>query len=182
VYTLLVDLPLWLGFVVTLIVCWGLTLIGLPGNWLIVAVTAMAVWLTPADSRLAISPAVWIVLLLLATAGEALELAAGSTAANRVGGTRRGAVGAIIGAFLGAIAGAAVGLPIPVIGSAIAAILGGAAGALAGALVGELHGGRDLAASLRVGHAAFWGRLVGTLSKAALGGVMVVIATIAAGV
>jgi hypothetical protein len=37
-----------------------------------------------------------------------------------------------------------------------------------------------LVASWRVGHAAFWGRLFGTLSKAAIGAVMVVVAAIAA--
>jgi hypothetical protein len=82
--------------------------------------------------------------------------------------------------MLGAIAGATIGLPVPIIGSAVAAVLGGAVGALIGATTLEFHGGRDLAASWRVGHAAFWGRLFGTLSKAVIGAVMVVVAAIAA--
>ena len=181
-YTLLVDLPLWLGFLTALLLCWGLTLFGLPGNWLIVALAAAVAWLAPGESRLAISPTVVGLLLMLAVAGEIVEFAAGSAAANRVGGTRRGAMGAIAGAFAGAIAGAMVGLPLPVIGSAVAAILGGAAGAMAGGIAGELHGGQNLDQSLRVGHAAFWGRLLGTLTKAALGGMMVVVAAVAASV
>ena len=153
---------------------------GLPGNWLIVVVAAVVAWLAPDESRFAIAPANLAVLVGLAIAGEVVEFAAGSAAATRAGGSRRGALGALAGAFVGAIAGAMVGLPVPVIGSAIAAVLGGAAGATAGAMLGELHLGRSLDASWRVGHAAFWGRLLGTLSKATLGIVMVVVAAVAA--
>ncbi len=179
-HTLFIDLPLFLVYTAVLIVCWCLTLFGLPGNWLILVLACAVTWLAPADSRLEAAPLVLGILLALAVLGEIVEFAAGSAAANRAGGSRRGAVGAILGAMLGAIVGAAVGLPVPIIGSAVAAVLGGAFGALAGAITFEFHGGRDLAASWRVGHAAFWGRLFGTLSKAALGAVMVVVAAIAA--
>ncbi|HEY1599658.1 MAG TPA: DUF456 family protein [Pirellulales bacterium] len=178
--TLLVDLPLWLTFCAALLFCWGLTLFGMPGNWLIVALSAAVAWLAPDDSRFAMGWANLAVLLALALAGEVVEFAAGSAAATRAGGSRRGALGALAGAFVGAIAGAVVGLPVPVIGSAMAAVLGGATGATVGAMLGELHLGRSLDASWRVGHAAFWGRLLGTLSKATLGIVMVVVAAIAA--
>ncbi len=179
-HTLLIDLPLSLLYLVALAICWFMTLFGLPGNWLIVALAAVATWLAPEGLRVQTAPMVLGVLAALAAAGELAEFAAGSAAANRAGGTRRGAVGAIAGAMLGAVAGATIGLPLPIIGSAVAAVLGGAVGALAGALVLEFHGGRDLAASWRIGHAAFWGRLLGTLSKAAIGAVMVVVAAIAA--
>jgi uncharacterized protein len=178
--TLLVDLPLWLAFCAALILCWAMTLFGMPGNWLIVALAAAVAWLAPEESRFAIAWGNLAVLLALAVAGEVVEFVAGSAAATHAGGSRRGALGALAGAFVGAIAGAVVGLPVPVIGSAIAAVLGGAAGATVGAMLGELHLGRSLDASWRVGHAAFWGRLLGTLSKATLGIVMVVIAALAA--
>ena len=180
-HVLLIDLPLWLALLAALLICWGLTLFGLPGNWLIVILAAAVTLLAPADSRLAMAPASLGVLVLLAVAGEVVEFAAGSVATRRVGGTRRGAVLAIVGAFVGAIAGAMVGLPIPLIGSVIAAVICGGVGAMIGAMIGESHAGKDLAASWRVGQAAFWGRLLGTLSKTAIGGVMVVVAAIAAG-
>jgi hypothetical protein len=180
VHTLLIDLPLFLIYCVLLVVCWCMTLFGLPGNWLILVLACAVTWLAPAESRLETAPIILGALLALAVGGEAVEFAAGSAAANRAGGTRRGAVGALGGAMLGAMAGAMVGLPVPIIGSAVAAILGGAVGAMAGALALEFHGGRGLVASWRVGHAAFWGRLFGTLSKAAIGAVMVVVAAIAA--
>jgi uncharacterized protein YqgC (DUF456 family) len=177
---LLVDLPLWLAFVAALVLCWGLTLFGLPGNWLIVILAAAVTLVAPEDSRLALAPASVGVLLVLAIAGEVVEFAAGSVSTRRAGGTRRGAALAIVGALVGAVAGAAIGLPIPLIGSLVAAIVCGGVGAMIGAMIGESHAGKDLAASWRVGQAAFWGRLLGTLSKTAIGVVMVVVAAIAA--
>ncbi|HVU85924.1 MAG TPA: DUF456 domain-containing protein [Pirellulales bacterium] len=179
-HTLLIDLPLSLLYLVALVVCWCTTLFGLPGNWMIVALAAAATWLVPEGLRVQMAPAVLGVLVALALLGEIVEFATGSAAAHRAGGTRRGAVGAIVGALFGAVAGAMIGLPVPLIGSAVAAVLGGAFGALTGAMALEFHGGRDLAASWRIGHAAFWGRLLGTLSKAVIGAVMVVVAAIAA--
>ena len=177
---LLVDLPLWLAFVVALLACWALTLFALPGNWLIVLVAALVAWLAPEESRLRIAPAVLAMLVVLALVGEAFEFAAGSVATRRAGGTRRGAVAALLGAFIGACAGAVIGVPIPIVGSAVAAVLGGAFGALVGAMLGEAHAGRSGEQSWRVGLAAFWGRLCGTLGKAIVGGLMVVIAALAA--
>ena len=124
-HTLLIDLPLSLFYVLALAVCWCLTLFGLPGNWLIVVLAAAATWIAPDSLSVQTAPAVLAVLLALAVGGEIVEFAAGSAAANRAGGTRRGAVGTILGAMLGAIAGATIGLPVPIIGSAVAAVLGG---------------------------------------------------------
>jgi len=181
-HLLLVDLPLWLTFVAALAVCWALTLFGLPGNWLIVVCAAAVALLAPSDGRLAIAPVIVGALGLLAAAGEVIEFAAGAVTTRRAGASRRGAVGAILGALVGAVAGAMIGLPIPLVGSAVAAVLFGGGGALVGAMALEWHGGTELAASWRIGQAAFWGRLLGTLSKAAIGGVMVVIAAVAAGI
>ena len=127
-HTLFIDLPLFLVYILVLVVCWCLTLFGLPGNWLILVLVACAVtWiapaeLTPARRRRWCSAFCW----RWPCWREIVEFAAGSAAANRAGGTRRGAVGAILGAMLGAIVGATIGLPVPIIGSAVAAVLGGA--------------------------------------------------------
>ena len=65
-----------------------------------------------------------------------------------------------------------VGVPIPVVGSVVGAVLFAGLGALLGAMLGELAAGRSLATSWKVGRAAFWGRLLGTLAKALIGAVM----------
>jgi uncharacterized protein YqgC (DUF456 family) len=61
----------------------------------------------------------------------------------------------------------------------LAALLFGGLGALAGAMIGETWAGRNLEDSLRVGHGAFWGRLLGTLGKILLGSVMIAVVTAA---
>ncbi|MCH2221260.1 MAG: hypothetical protein MK097_13210, partial [Dechloromonas sp.] len=73
------------------------------------------------------------------------------------------------------LAGAALGIPIPVVGSAIAAVLGGACGALAGAAFAEHTLGEAAGHSMRVGHAAFWGRLLGTGFKSIVASLLAVI-------
>ncbi len=95
---------------------------------------------------------------------------------SKAGGSRRSAALALVGSLIGGISGLAIGVPVPVIGSLVAAVLFAALGALAGAMIGESWKGRDLDQSLRVGKAAFWGRVLGTLAKALIGAVMVVVA------
>jgi uncharacterized protein YqgC (DUF456 family) len=75
-----------------------------------------------------------------------------------------------VGSLLGGIVGLFV--PIPVIGQIVGPIVCAGLGALAGAVIGEQWKGRDLDESLNIGHAAFWGRLIGTLGKILVGCVM----------
>ena len=72
-----------------------------------------------------------------------------------------------------------VGAPIPVIGQLVAAVLLAALGALGGAVLGERWKGRDFDESFRVGEAAFWSRMVGTLGKSLVGAVMLAVVTAA---
>ena len=81
---------------------------------------------------------------------------------------------AIIGGFVGGIMGTA--LPVPIIGTLIGACLG----AFGGSLLGDLWAGRPLFQSLRAGRGAAVGRLWGTVSKLAIGAVIVIILAIAA--
>jgi len=111
----------------------------------------------------------------LAVAGEVVEFLAGALGATRAGGSRRGAVMALGGSLAGGVFGMFAALPIPLVGPLVGAVLFGALGALAGAVLGEQWKGKDLDESLRVGHAAFWGRLLGTLGKALVGAVMVLV-------
>jgi uncharacterized protein len=167
--------------IVVLLVCLALTVFGLPGNWLIVAVTAAYASLTPAQSSVAIGWRPIAVLFVLAIAGEIFELLAATVGTAKAGGSRRGAALALAGSFIGAVVGLFVGIPIPLplIGPILAALLFAGIGALVGAMIGELWAGKNWNASWRVGRAAFGGRLAGTLGKMLLGGVMLVVVIVA---
>jgi len=165
--------------VVALLTCWMLTLLSLPGNWLMVAVAAVYAYVVPPDSPTALGWPTVAVLACLAAVGELIEFLAGALGVAAAGGTRRGAVLALAGSFAGAILGIVLGLPIPLIGPLLAALLFAGLGALAGGLLGELSAGKNLDASWRIGKAAFWGRLVGTLGKATVGAVMAAVSAAA---
>ena len=165
--------------ILVLLVSWVLTLIGLPGNWLmLLAVACYAVW-GPAEGRLDVTWRAAIALLVLALIGELLEFLAGALGTKQAGGSNRSAALSIAGSVIGAIAGAIIGLPIPVIGPVVAAVLFAAIGALIGGLAGERWIGRDWSESVEVGKAAFRGRLLGTLAKLAVGTIMVLVAIFA---
>ena len=160
---------------------WLLTLLGMPGNWLIVLAAAAYSALGPAEGRLALAFSTVVALLALAVVGEVLEFALGAVTAARAGGSRRAAVGALAGGVAGAVAGLFVGIPIPLIGPPIAAVLFAAVGALVGAYLAQrsMYEWREQRKAWEIGKAAFWGRLGGTLAKLVMGTVMVVV-TVAA--
>jgi uncharacterized protein YqgC (DUF456 family) len=150
---------------------WFLTLLSLPGNWLIVASAALYAWLMPAETRWALSWELVGVLAAVAAAGEIAETASAAMAARRLGGSRRGAVLAVFGSIVGALVGS-VAVPVPVVGS----IVGACFGALVGAMSGEFWKGHGFDHSLRVGQGAFRGRLLGTLAKVLAASVMLAVA------
>ncbi len=159
--------------VVAALACWALNVIGLPGNWLVVAVAAIYAYFMPDERRLDIS--LWTVLGLLALAavGEAIEFFAGALGASKAGASKRGTALALVGSLVGGMVGFFA--PIPVVGQIVGPIVGASVGAMVGAVLGEQWKGRDLDASLNIGHAAFWGRLIGTLGKILVGCVMLVL-------
>ena len=164
---------LWAAlFVSAVLAIWSLNLFGLPGNWMIVAATVVYAWLTSAPGNGSTRWTAVAVITVLAVLGEVLEFGASAAGVKRVGGSRRGAVLALAGSVAGAMTGLFVGIPIPLIGSVVAAFVFAGFGALLGAMLGELTAGRSLADSWRVGRAAFWGRLFGTLAKTLVGAVM----------
>ena len=154
---------------------WFAQLVGLPGNWLIVAVVAAYAWWIPPDASTAIGFDTVIALIALAVIGELAEFAAAALGVTRAGGSRRGAVLALVGSMIGGVVGLFVGLPIPIVGSLAAAIVFGGLGALAGAILGESWKGRDFDSSLEIGKAAFIGRVLGTVAKLIVGTIMVVV-------
>jgi uncharacterized protein YqgC (DUF456 family) len=158
---------------------WCLTLLGLPGNWLMVIATIIYALAVPSQWRTAIGwPAVMII-AALAVAGELMEFAAGALGTSQAGGSKRSAALALAGSVAGGLVGAFVGLPIPVVGTVLGAIVFAACGAMAGAVLGESWKGRNLDEGIAVGKAAFWGRLMGTLGKIFMGSMMVAVVVVA---
>jgi uncharacterized protein YqgC (DUF456 family) len=164
---------------VALVACWLLNFIGLPGNWLNLLLAALYGWLMPVEHRADFGWVALAIMLLLAVIGEVIEFAAGAAGASTVGGSKRGAGLALAGALVGGVVGIFLGLPIPFIGPIISPILFSAIGALIGSMLGEQWKGRDLKQSFWIGHAAFWGRLAGTIAKIGVGAAMIVVAIVA---
>ena len=165
--------------VAVLVVAWVLTLLGLPGNWLIVIAATVHFALVPGDSVATMGWGVVVALFALATVGEVVEPLAGAGGAAKTGASRRGGTLARVGSVAGGVIGLFLGIPIPVVGPILTAIVFGCVGALVGAVIGERWKGRGLRVSWQVGKAAFQGRLLGTLVKAAIGLAMVGIVVLA---
>ena len=170
----------WAAVLLTILaVCWVLTLLGMPGNWVMIGAAVGYVLLVPTESPAAIGWATVIALLVLALIGELLEFLAGALGVTKAGGSKRGAMLALVGSVVGGVIGLFVGMPIPIVGSLLGAVLMAGLGAFAGAILGEQWKGRDFDESMKIGEAAFWGRLLGTVAKSAIGAIMVVAVVVA---
>lgn len=170
----------WLTlFILLVIVFWSLNFFGLPGNWLIVAMAALWIWLGP--TRFQFSWKLLILLILLALIGEAIEFTASVIGTKQMGGSRRGATLSVIGSIVGGIVGAIMGvpIPIPIVGILIGSVLFASLGAMIGAMIGEHTHGKAVKDSVRIGSAAFVGRLLGTAGKIIIGSSMMVLTVIA---
>ena len=167
----MLDLLLVILLTLFALLGWVANLLGMPGNWLIVSMAALGLWLSPVDNASHISWTPFLLMVGGAGLGELLEFAASAIGTSRMGGSRRGTVLAIVGSVVGAIVGLFAGtlIPIPVVGNLIGSLLLGAAGAFGGAVTGERWAGKDWDQSLQIGSGAFWGRLLGTAGKALCG-------------
>jgi uncharacterized protein YqgC (DUF456 family) len=148
-----------------------LTLMTLPGNWLMIVATALYARLTHWQI---LSWKVILILVILGIAGEIVETVAGGAGAKRAGGTRRGTIGALIGAVLGGIFFTGL-IPIPIVGTVIGVLVG----VFVGAVLFELSGGRRTDEALAVGLGATHGRFVGMLIKVGFAGVIFLVGTFA---
>ena len=156
-------------------VCWLATVLGLPGNWLLVITAAAIAGIVPTDWTCHVSWMVVGILAVLAALGELIEFIAGAIGVGKTGGSKRAAALALVGSLVGAVIGFFIGLPIPVIGSLIASILFSGLGAAIGAILGQLWLDKNWDKTIKVGFGAFWGRLLGTLGKAICGALMVAV-------
>ena len=111
-----------------------LNFFAMPGNWLMIGVTALFAWWRTDTSIFSVYTLVAVV--VLAIAGEIVEFLAGPGGARKAGSTFRGAFGAIVGMMAGAIAGGRYALEVwidPGQHHAAGAIAATAEGAKAGA-------------------------------------------------
>ncbi len=84
------------------VVGWAFTLVGLPGNWVMVLAAAGYVWLGPTSGAMQITWLTVAALAALAAGGELAEFVAGMWGARRAGGSRRAALFALVGSLIGA--------------------------------------------------------------------------------
>jgi uncharacterized protein YqgC (DUF456 family) len=161
---------LTVGLALLNLVFWAGILFGLPGTWLMVLCAALAEWWTAQEI---FGVAFLATAAGLALLGELLEFASSAAGARQSGGSKRGAFLAITGGIVGGITGTL--LPAPILGT----LVGASAGAFAGSVLGDLWAGRRLDLSVRAGQGAALGRFWGTVSKLAIGLVLVVAIAIA---
>ncbi|QDV71616.1 hypothetical protein Poly24_53550 [Rosistilla carotiformis] len=158
-----------IGLVLLSVLAWGSNFVTLPGNWIAAALVIAYYLLAPEQQRISLGRTEVIAAVGFAVLGELLEFAAAALGAKKAGGSRRATMMAVVGSMIGAMAGALLGLPIPIFGTIVAALLFGALGATAGAVLGEWMSGKQWKETIPVGHAAFWGRLLGTVGKICAG-------------
>jgi uncharacterized protein YqgC (DUF456 family) len=160
------------GLTLLNLVFWVGILFNLPGTWLMLIGPIVLEWWQPGHFMFS-----WSVLLVavgLALLGELLEFILGAAGSSHAGGSTRAAALAILGSLVGGIAGTAI--PVPLVGT----LIGACFGAFVGSLIGDLWAGRPLFRSFKAGWGAAVGRFWGTLSKLAIGAVIVIVLAVAA--
>lgn len=149
-----------------------LTLLTLPGVWILLAVAVLVevLWLPGLMSWWTLG-----VCFALAAAGEVGEAVATGVGAAKGGASRTGVVGAIVGTLVGAVLGTFI--PIPIVGTLIGAALGAAGGATLAERVLKNRGWRE---SGKAGAGAAAGRLVALAIKGGVTATVAVVLTVAA--
>jgi uncharacterized protein len=141
---------------------------GLPGNFIILADSVLYGWY---GGFREITIKIIIVLILLAILGEIFEFALGVLGAKK----HRARKSAIAGSIAGGIVGGICGAPFLF---GIGSILGAFLGAFAGAFLVEFFRGKGLDQAIESGRGAFLGRVGGTITKGAIGMVMIAITVV----
>lgn len=141
---------------------------GLPGNFIILVDSVLYGWY---GGFREITLKVIIVLVILSVLGEIFEFALGVIGAKK----HRASKGAIAGSIAGGIIGGICGAPFLL---GIGSVLGAFLGAFAGAFLVEFFRGKGLNQAIESGRGAFIGRVGGTITKGAIGVVMIVVAIV----
>ena len=164
----------WLWYLILIAVQFlglSLTLIGLPGIWVMVAALVGFGWLTGWNVYVG-WPGV-ITALVLAVIAEIMEFVAGSAGAKKAGGSGRAMIGAIVGGLVG---GFLFTIPLPVIGT----VFGVCLGCFLGAAIIEMGVRDDAGHAMRVGWGAAKGRFWAILLKLGFGLLIAFTAIVAA--
>lgn len=141
-----------------------LNIFGLPANWIILGLDALWAWLHPGGPSRAIL--FWVILVLLALAGEALETGLQVVKAKKYGSSSSGTFMGMIGAIIGAIA-------LTPLFWGLGALIGALAGAWLGCFCMELLKGKNCEAALHSAFGTTLGRLLGTICKLGIGAAMI---------
>lgn len=158
---------------------WVSILFLIPGNWIMVFVSALFYLFMPDSSQHGLSLMVLVIAIALAGLGELVEALGSSAGAARKGASRRAMILALLGTFLFSVVGATFATPVlPPLGTIVGAILGGSVGAYLGAYLGEVWKGNLAVDRMEISRAAFVGRLLGVVGKLAIGVVILVMLTI----
>jgi uncharacterized protein YqgC (DUF456 family) len=135
------------------------TVVGLPGNWILVGI-ALIVGLVTGFSEMTVM--YFLLCLGLAVLGEVIESALGVVIVAKRGGSKLGVLGSIVGGIIGVILGSTI---VPPVGSVIIGFLG----AFAGAVLGELIKNPEMDTALRIGFWSFVGRMAAMAGKLSVG-------------
>lgn len=157
----------WLLFGLAILVGLALDLVGLFGNWIILAAFTLAFVFSEFEY---FSWATLAILLMLAIIGEVAETAAAGYGAAKFGGSK----GSVVAAIVGTIAGAIIGTPVfPILGTIVGAAIGAF---IAAGLYEYIQHGKTFDASSRVGVGAAFGKVLGLFAKTFVGFAMLFIA------
>lgn len=159
----------WILFGLAILVGLALDLVGLFGNWIILAAFALAFVFSGFEY---FSWAMLAILLVLAIIGEVAETAAAGYGAAKFGGSK----GSMVAAIVGAITGAIVGTPLfPILGTIVGAAIGAF---IAAGLYEYIQHGKTFDDSSRVGLGAAFGKVLGLFAKTFMGFAMLLAAAI----
>lgn len=150
-----------------------LTLLQMPGNWLMVLLTVGLAWWQWDAGMFSL----WTLgaIVALALVGEIVEFFSSARGVRKAGGSRWGSVGSLVGAIAGAMVGTAV-IPLPVLGT----LVGTCVGAFTGAWTMETLVAGQSKRAVRIGVGAGLGALKGTASKFGIGIMIWIIVAVAA--
>lgn len=161
----------WSAFGIAILIGLALDLLGLFGNWIILAAMVIA-WIV-----LGFAPFGWVgigLMLALAVLGEILETVAAGFGAKKFGGSKGSMVAALVGCLGGAVLFTPI-IPVPLVGTLIGACIGAFVGA---ALWEYIRHEKKPGEALWTGLGAAIGKVAGLFAKTLVGFAMLVVAVL----
>ena len=157
----------YIVLLVVLLASLVLTVVTLPGTWLMAL--ALALYAIATRSAGYVGWKSVMTLFLLAGAAEVMDIFGSGAGAKKAGASRRATIGAVVGGVVGAVCLSPFLFP-------IGTIAGACVGCFVGAGAVELLVRRDVGQSVRVGYHAAKGRLMGIVVKIMFALIMMMIA------